>query len=190
MVWESSETAGHDPLETTVSHPWNSHKGFRKISDHRCLHNGKNKKISYLIPRPHVLCHLTPNLSLYSPFSSQFWLSATQAIAISLVCTLSDIFDVPVYWPILLMYFCILFAITMRRQIRLVVLCFFTNWSQSRSECRCIFQSSTKFADPFLNCFPNRPSPFPSGMFSLFLPFHTTYLRLVIWSNTNTFPLI
>ncbi|KAK0524144.1 hypothetical protein OC834_005641 [Tilletia horrida] len=48
----------------------------------------------------------------------KFWLSATQAILISLVCTLTELCDVPVYWPILLVYFLILFALTMRRQIQ------------------------------------------------------------------------
>ncbi|GAA95174.1 hypothetical protein E5Q_01829 [Mixia osmundae IAM 14324] len=47
----------------------------------------------------------------------KFWHSATRAIAISLVATLFPAVDVPVYWPILLVYFCVLFAITMRRQI-------------------------------------------------------------------------
>ncbi|PWY99658.1 Rer1-domain-containing protein [Testicularia cyperi] len=48
----------------------------------------------------------------------KFWLSATQAVVISLFCTTSEAFDIPVFWPILLMYFCILFTITMRRQIK------------------------------------------------------------------------
>lgn len=48
----------------------------------------------------------------------KFWLSATQAVVISLFCTTSSAFDIPVFWPILLMYFCILFTITMRRQIK------------------------------------------------------------------------
>ena len=48
----------------------------------------------------------------------KFWHSATQAVVISLFCTLSSAFDIPVFWPILLMYFCILFTITMRRQIK------------------------------------------------------------------------
>ncbi|KAH7883212.1 retrieval of early ER protein Rer1 [Phlebopus sp. FC_14] len=48
----------------------------------------------------------------------QFWLSATRATLISLMCTISDVFDVPVYWPILVVYFCVLFALTMRRQIQ------------------------------------------------------------------------
>lgn len=48
----------------------------------------------------------------------KFWLSATQAVVLSLLATMSSAFDVPVFWPILLMYFCILFTITMRRQIK------------------------------------------------------------------------
>ncbi len=48
----------------------------------------------------------------------KFWHSATQAIVISLFATTSSAFDIPVFWPILLMYFCILFTITMRRQIK------------------------------------------------------------------------
>jgi len=48
----------------------------------------------------------------------QFWLSATRASIIALLCTTSEIFDVPVYWPILVCYFFVLFALTMRRQIQ------------------------------------------------------------------------
>jgi len=47
-----------------------------------------------------------------------FWLSATRATVVALLCTTSQVFDIPVYWPILLVYFCVLFTITMRRQIR------------------------------------------------------------------------
>ncbi|KAI6007708.1 retrieval of early ER protein Rer1 [Pisolithus orientalis] len=48
----------------------------------------------------------------------QFWLSSTRAVLVALFCTISEIFDVPVYWPILVVYFCVLFALTMRRQIQ------------------------------------------------------------------------
>ncbi|KLO17680.1 retrieval of early ER protein Rer1 [Schizopora paradoxa] len=47
-----------------------------------------------------------------------FWLSSTRAIVIALVCSFFEAFDIPVYWPILLMYFIILFCLTMRRQIQ------------------------------------------------------------------------
>ncbi|TFL07139.1 retrieval of early ER protein Rer1 [Pterulicium gracile] len=48
----------------------------------------------------------------------QFWLSATRATAVSIFCTFFEAFDVPVYWPILVVYFFVLFALTMRRQIQ------------------------------------------------------------------------
>ncbi|KAJ3868296.1 retrieval of early ER protein Rer1 [Lentinula novae-zelandiae] len=48
----------------------------------------------------------------------QFWLSATRATLIAIGCTLFEMFDVPVYWPILVVYFFVLFALTMRRQIQ------------------------------------------------------------------------
>lgn len=43
--------------------------------------------------------------------------SATKAIAMVLVATLFPVLDIPVYWPILLVYFCVLFVVTMRRSI-------------------------------------------------------------------------
>jgi len=48
----------------------------------------------------------------------QFWLSSTRATLVALFCTTSEVFDVPVYWPILVCYFFVLFALTMRRQIQ------------------------------------------------------------------------
>jgi hypothetical protein len=45
-------------------------------------------------------------------------LSSTRATLIALFCTFSEVFDVPVYWPILVVYFFTLFALTMRRQIQ------------------------------------------------------------------------
>ena len=47
-------------------------------------------------------------------------LSTTRATLIALFCTVFEIFDVPVYWPILVCYFLALFAMTMRRQIQYV----------------------------------------------------------------------
>ena len=58
----------------------------------------------------------------YKPFSRKvpeftFWFSATRAVLVGYVLTLFDIFNVPVYWPILVVYFLALFVATMRRQI-------------------------------------------------------------------------
>jgi len=47
-----------------------------------------------------------------------FRLSATRAVAISMVMTFFRVFDIPVFWPILLLYFIVLFVITMKRQIK------------------------------------------------------------------------
>ncbi|TVY82533.1 Protein RER1 [Lachnellula suecica] len=42
----------------------------------------------------------------------KFWYSATRAIAIGFLCTWFAIFDVPVFWPVLVVYWLILFALT------------------------------------------------------------------------------
>eukprot|EP00485_Elphidium_margaritaceum_P002045 CAMPEP_0202699650 /NCGR_PEP_ID=MMETSP1385-20130828/12866_1 /ASSEMBLY_ACC=CAM_ASM_000861 /TAXON_ID=933848 /ORGANISM="Elphidium margaritaceum" /LENGTH=221 /DNA_ID=CAMNT_0049356639 /DNA_START=46 /DNA_END=711 /DNA_ORIENTATION=+ len=47
----------------------------------------------------------------------KFWWAATKAVMISMLMTLFSIFDIPVFWPILLLYFIVLFTITMKRQI-------------------------------------------------------------------------
>ena len=47
----------------------------------------------------------------------KFWLACTRGTAICIVMTFFSIFDIPVFWPILLMYFFILFFMTMKRQI-------------------------------------------------------------------------
>jgi hypothetical protein len=48
----------------------------------------------------------------------KFWYSATKATVIAFVCTFFDFFNIPVFWPILVMYFITLFCITMKRQIK------------------------------------------------------------------------
>ncbi|GMP31402.1 hypothetical protein CsSME_00005630 [Camellia sinensis var. sinensis] len=47
----------------------------------------------------------------------KFWYSITRAFCIAFVMTFFSIFDVPVFWPILLFYFVMLFTLTMKRQI-------------------------------------------------------------------------
>jgi len=48
----------------------------------------------------------------------KFWYSATRAMCIAFVCTWFELFNVPVFWPVLVVYWFILFALTMRRQIQ------------------------------------------------------------------------
>lgn len=42
----------------------------------------------------------------------KFWYSATRAIAIGFVCTWFELFNVPVFWPVLVVYWIILFCLT------------------------------------------------------------------------------
>lgn len=48
----------------------------------------------------------------------KFWYTTYKSLLISIVCTFFDVFDIPVFWPILVMYFITLFVVTMKRQIR------------------------------------------------------------------------
>lgn len=42
----------------------------------------------------------------------KFWHSSTRAIAIAFFCTWWSVFNVPVFWPVLVVYFIILFSLT------------------------------------------------------------------------------
>ncbi len=58
----------------------------------------------------------------YRPFARRmpefkFWWSCTKGVMNSIVMTFFSIFDIPVFWPILLLYFLMLFFMTMKRQI-------------------------------------------------------------------------
>ncbi|KAH7685074.1 Retrieval of early ER protein Rer1 protein [Dioscorea alata] len=47
----------------------------------------------------------------------KFWYAITKAFCVAFVMTFFSIFDVPVFWPILLFYWIVLFVLTMKRQI-------------------------------------------------------------------------
>lgn len=47
----------------------------------------------------------------------KFWYSAAKGTVMSFLMTTSDLFDVPVFWPILLGYFLLLFGITLKTRI-------------------------------------------------------------------------
>lgn len=42
----------------------------------------------------------------------KFWHAATRAIAIGFVCSWFSVFDIPVFWPVLVVYWIILFVLT------------------------------------------------------------------------------
>ena len=58
----------------------------------------------------------------YKPFTRRlpefkFWLACFRGTGTAFFMTFFPVFDVPVFWPILVMYFGILFFMTMKRQI-------------------------------------------------------------------------
>jgi len=59
----------------------------------------------------------------YRPFirrlpEFKFWYSLTKAFVVAFTLTFFSVFNIPVFWPILLMYFIALFVLTMKRQIK------------------------------------------------------------------------
>ena len=48
----------------------------------------------------------------------KFWYSTSKATLVAIFCTCFEAFNIPVFWPILVLYFFVLFIVTMKRQIR------------------------------------------------------------------------
>lgn len=61
-----------------------------------------------------------------------FWYYFTRALIVAVILTFSRIFDIPVYWPILLIYFIILFIFTMRKQILHMYQHNYLPWTQNK----------------------------------------------------------
>lgn len=59
----------------------------------------------------------------------KFWFFSTRAFLLAFFCTCFDAFDLPVFWPILLIYFIILFVLTMRRQIQHMIKFKYVPWN-------------------------------------------------------------
>ena len=56
----------------------------------------------------------------YKPFvrkvpEYRFWQNFTLSFIVGFICTFFEVFDVPVFWPILLIYFIFLLVFTLRR---------------------------------------------------------------------------
>ncbi|KAH3821393.1 protein RER1-like [Dreissena polymorpha] len=63
----------------------------------------------------------------------KFWYSGTWAVCIAMFCTFFEAFNIPVFWPILVMYFIILFVITMKRQIKHMIKHRYVPWSSGKT---------------------------------------------------------
>lgn len=49
------------------------------------------------------------------------WVSGMRALLIAIVMTFFQVFDLPVFWPILLIYFILLFVLTMKQQVKRMI---------------------------------------------------------------------
>ncbi|KAI8843425.1 retrieval of early ER protein Rer1 [Chytriomyces cf. hyalinus JEL632] len=59
----------------------------------------------------------------------KFWYWATRGIVTAFVCTFIPLFDVPVFWPILVIYFLILFGLTMKQRIKHMIKYKYVPWT-------------------------------------------------------------
>ena len=59
----------------------------------------------------------------------KFWYACTRGTITGLFMTFFEIFNIPVFWPILLIYFIILFVVTMKRQIKHMIKHKYVPWS-------------------------------------------------------------
>ncbi|KTG45366.1 hypothetical protein cypCar_00005586 [Cyprinus carpio] len=74
----------------------------------------------YIVTYALGIYHLNLFIAFLSPKVDPSLLDdpATKGIIIAMICTFFEAFNVPVFWPILVMYFIMLFCITMKRQIK------------------------------------------------------------------------
>jgi len=66
----------------------------------------------------------------------KFWYTSTKATVIALFCTFFEAFNIPVFWPILLLYFITLFCITMKRQIKHMIKYRYLPWTYGKTKYR------------------------------------------------------
>nr|OQO26247.1 hypothetical protein B0A51_07253 [Rachicladosporium sp. CCFEE 5018] len=64
----------------------------------------------------------------------KFWHSATRAVVIAFSCSWSEIFNLPVFWPVLVVYWLILVVLTMRRQIQSMIKYRYVPWDFGKAK--------------------------------------------------------
>jgi len=64
----------------------------------------------------------------------KFWWWATRATIVAFTCTFFELFNVPVFWPILVMYFIMLFIITMKRQLKHMIKHKYVPWTAGKKK--------------------------------------------------------
>lgn len=96
-------------------------------------------------------------LSVFCCASGCRW-SSTKAFLIGFVVTFFPLFDVPVFWPILLLYWFILAFITMKRQIKHMIKYRYVpfSWGKKVSPAPSSFALTSKLWADCLNCCAQR----------------------------------
>lgn len=75
----------------------------------------------------------------YRPFyrrvpEFKFWYESSKGIIFSYFLTFFEIFNIPAYWPILLVYFITLFTVTMKDRISHMIKYKYVPWSVSKKK--------------------------------------------------------
>jgi hypothetical protein len=83
---------------------------------------------------PALPTHAGDEFKPFVPKMMEFrlWRKSTQGVLVSFVCTLSDVFDLPVFWPILLFYFILLVCLTMKQRIQHMMQHRYVPWSKGK----------------------------------------------------------
>ncbi|KAK3049377.1 hypothetical protein LTR09_009296 [Extremus antarcticus] len=81
----------------------------------------------------------TKNDQEFKPFvrrlpEFKFWHAATRAVTIAFLCCWSEIFNLPVFWPVLVVYWLILVFLTMRRQIQSMIKYRYVPWDFGKTK--------------------------------------------------------
>ena len=63
---------------------------------------------------------------------SKFWWKCITAVVVAFGVSLSRAFDVPVYWPILVVYFFVLLALTMKKEVAKWIKLGYVPWNRSK----------------------------------------------------------
>lgn len=74
----------------------------------------------------------------FKPFSRKvpefkFWYSSTKAVVAAIFMSMFRFFDVPVFWPILLIYWFLLCFMTMKKQIQHMIKHRYVPWSSGKT---------------------------------------------------------
>ena len=63
-----------------------------------------------------------------------FWSRVSLTLFISIICTFFKGFDIPVFWPLLLVYFFLIFGLVMKRQIQHMIKYHYLPWDYSKTK--------------------------------------------------------